>query len=170
MVAATAAVADSWDSIKDYTYEKRVEFTASFDRMTAKMDDQTRDMKAKAATLSDTATKDRDQAMLDFTKARADFKSSLADLGNATADTWADSKEKVGQAWQKRDAAFATETASATPAVAANQSADSSFPSNSRHRDDGPLKTVIARPRGSDSRMNCNLGHPALVRWWPICV
>src|SRR5665213_1723346 len=40
-------VSDSWDSIKDYTYDRRVEFTASIDRMTARFDDKTRELKTK---------------------------------------------------------------------------------------------------------------------------
>ena len=46
-VAATAS--DSWDSVKDYTYDKRVEFTASIGRMTARFDDKSREWKDKAS-------------------------------------------------------------------------------------------------------------------------
>jgi hypothetical protein len=120
-VAVDAPISDSWARIKDYTYERRVEFTASFDRMTARMDDKTREMQAKVANIPDDAAKDRDHAMNDLSEARTDLKSRLTDLGNATAATWADAKEKVGQAWQKVNAAFDKATSSSTPAVASNR-------------------------------------------------
>jgi hypothetical protein len=100
-VNVNAPVSDSWDGVKDYTYEKRGEFTAAFDRMTAKMADKTREIKAKGGSLSDDGAKDRDHAMNDLAEARSELTSRLTDLNNATADTWADAKGKVGQAWQK---------------------------------------------------------------------
>ncbi len=118
--SATAAVSDSWDSVKDFTYERRVEFTDGFNRMTARMDDQTRDLKARGGKLTDAAAKDRDDSMNSLAEARASLKASLTDLGNATADTWADAKEKVRQSWVKVTAAFDKATSSAAPAVAAN--------------------------------------------------
>ncbi len=111
--AATAAVADvkaaasdSWDSIKDFTYEKRVEFSAGVDRMSKDLDEKYDAMKAKFAGVPDAAAKDRDSAMKEYDIARADLKAKLADLGNATADTWADAKAKVDEAWKKVQAAW----------------------------------------------------------------
>jgi|CZKI01.1.fsa_nt_gi hypothetical protein len=110
-----ASASDSWDSIKDYTYEKRADFSASFDRMTAQMDDKAREVKAKVAGVPDAASKDRESAVKEYDEARADLKSKLSDLGNATADTWADAKEKVAQAWKHVQAAYDKVKASATP-------------------------------------------------------
>lgn len=100
------AVSDSWSSIKDFTYEKRTDFSAAIDRMAKKLDDQSVKLKAKTADVSDAAAKDRENALKEFNEARADLKSKLADLGNATADTWADAKAKVALAWQKVQAAY----------------------------------------------------------------
>ena len=100
------AVSDSWTSIKDYTYDKRVEFSASIDRMSAKMDDGTKAVKAKFAGVPDTASRDRESAEKDYDAARADLKARLVDLSNASADTWADAKAKVAQAWQHVQAAY----------------------------------------------------------------
>ncbi|OHE88881.1 MAG: hypothetical protein A3G75_15415 [Verrucomicrobia bacterium RIFCSPLOWO2_12_FULL_64_8] len=99
-------VSDSWSSIKDFTYEKRTDFSAAIDRMAKKLDDQSVELKAKTADVSDTATKNRARALKEFDEARADLKSKLADLGNATADTWSDAKAKVVLAWQKVQAAY----------------------------------------------------------------
>jgi hypothetical protein len=106
-VAATAS--DSWDSVKDYTYDKRVEFTASIGRMTARFDDKSREWKDKA---SDSTSADRASAVKDYDDARADLKAKLTDLDNATADTWADAKDKVAQAWKRVQAAYDKVTAS----------------------------------------------------------
>jgi hypothetical protein len=99
-------VSDSWSSIKDFTYEKRTDFSAAIDRMAKKLDDQSVELKAKTADVSDAAAKNRESALKEFNEARADLKSKLADLGNATADTWSDAKAKVVLAWQKVQAAY----------------------------------------------------------------
>jgi hypothetical protein len=102
----TTAV-DTWDGIKDFTFEKRVEFSASIDRMSKAMDDKIAEIRAKAP---DAASKDRDAAVKDYDDARADLKARLADLNNATADTWADAKAKVADAWQRVKAAYTKAT------------------------------------------------------------
>jgi hypothetical protein len=92
------AAVDTWDSVRDYTYDKRVEFSASLDRMDKTMDDKIAEEKAKAP---DTLSADKQAAIKDYDDARADLKARLTDLGNATADTWADAKAKVATAWQR---------------------------------------------------------------------
>jgi len=92
------AAVDTWDSVRDFTYDKRVEFSASIDRMDKNMDDKIAEEKTKAP---DTFSKEKQAAIKDYDDARADLKARLADLGNATADTWADAKAKVSEAWQR---------------------------------------------------------------------
>ncbi len=92
------AAVDTWDSVKDYTYDKRIEFSEHVDRMDKTMDDKIADMKAQAP---DTYSKDKQAAIRDYDDARADLKAKLKDLGNATSDTWADAKAKVSEAWQR---------------------------------------------------------------------
>jgi hypothetical protein len=103
------SVSDTWDSVKDYTYDKRVEFTASFGRMTGQIDDKAKDWKAKG---SASASSDRAGAIKDYDDARADLKAQLKDLDNATADTWADAKDKVAQAWKHVQSAYDKMTSS----------------------------------------------------------
>jgi outer membrane murein-binding lipoprotein Lpp len=83
-----ASVIDTWDSVKDYTYEKRADFSADMDRMAGRLDDKTSELKAKFASLP------------------ADLKSKLSDLSKATADTWADSKASVAESWKRLRAAY----------------------------------------------------------------
>lgn len=102
--------ADSWDSIKDFTYEKRVEFSASMDRMSASMDDNVAAAKAKLSSTPDAASRDKEAAIKDYDQARADLKARLSELNNATADTWADAKARVADAWQRVKADYAKAT------------------------------------------------------------
>jgi hypothetical protein len=80
---------DSWDSIKDYTFEKKTEFSAYMSRMDDSMDAKVADLKAKGKTVPD------------YDDAKVDLKKSLNDLNNATADTWADAKAKTERAWDR---------------------------------------------------------------------
>ncbi len=101
------AAVDSWDAVKDFTFEKRAEFSAGLDRMAAKHDAEVAAANAKVKGLPETAAKERDHANKEFADARANLKAALADVGNATADTWAATKEKSAQAWQRLHAAYA---------------------------------------------------------------
>lgn len=107
------AAVDSWDAVKDFTFEKRAEFSASLDRMAAKHDAAIAEANAKVKGLPEVAAKERDRANKEFADARANLKAALADVGNATADTWAATKEKAAQAWQRVHAAY--EKLKATP-------------------------------------------------------
>jgi hypothetical protein len=100
------AASDSWDSIKEYTYEKRDDFAASLDRMAAKHDGAIQAMNAKLTGLPEAAAKERDSAVKEFNEAHAQLKSQLADLRKSTADTWTDAKEKVAATWQRMQAAY----------------------------------------------------------------
>jgi hypothetical protein len=100
------AASQSWESIKDFTYEQRANFSSAVDKMSADLDQKTAELKAKNSSLSDAAAKDRDAAQKDYDNARADLKADLTALNNATADTWADAKAKVSDAWQRVKAAY----------------------------------------------------------------
>jgi hypothetical protein len=101
----TTAV-DTWDGIKDFTYEQRVEFSASIDRMSRSLDDNTTPVRARVASMPDAAAKDKEAALRDYDAARADLKTDLVALDNATADNWADAKAKVAAAWRRVQASY----------------------------------------------------------------
>lgn len=94
---------DTWDSIKDFTFERHDEFKASIERMSKSLDDHVADLRAKAPAV---AASDKEAALKEYDDARADLKASLVDLGNATADTWADAKVKVAAAWHRVQVAY----------------------------------------------------------------
>jgi hypothetical protein len=101
-----ATAVDTWDSVKNFTFEQRTDFSASMARMTQSMDNEIAAAKTKLNTAPDAAAKDREAAVKDYDDARADLKKSLANLNNATADNWADAKAKVAAAWQRVKAAY----------------------------------------------------------------
>ena len=114
--AKTAATpADSWDSIKDYAYEKREAFAAALERMAGKLDGEVRELAAKVAGQTETeSTKARNVAVKEFNDAVIYLKSQLADLRTGTADTWDSAKGKVVQAWEKVQATYDQVKASPT--------------------------------------------------------
>src|ERR1700722_3527243 len=97
-------VSGGWDRIKDFTFDRRADFSAGIDRMSKDMDDRTATFRARVAGAPDAASKDRDGAMKEFDDARADLKSKRTDLDNATADTWADAKAKTSESLKKTKA------------------------------------------------------------------
>lgn len=105
---------DSWDAVKDYTFEKRADFSASLDRMAAKHDAEVAEANAKVKGLPDDAAKARDSANKEFASARASLKVAISELGSATADTWDAAKAKAVEAWHRTQAAYAKLKASAT--------------------------------------------------------
>ena len=109
-----AVALDSWDSIKNYTHDKREDFAAGLERMAAKHDAELAALNAKLTGLPDAAAKQRDHAVKDFKEARANLKSELASLRAGTADTWAEAKESAAQSWQRVHAAFEKIKASPT--------------------------------------------------------
>jgi hypothetical protein len=107
LAADTGAVAaDSWDGIKSFTYEQRVDFSAHMDRLTANLDGKADAFRAKVAGASDSAAQDRASAGREYDAARAELKSNLDELGRASSDTWADAKAKVAQSWKRVRAAY----------------------------------------------------------------
>jgi hypothetical protein len=80
---------DSWNSVKDFTFEKRAELSATLDKMSSDMDARVADMKAQG------------KKVPDYDDARTELRASLDDLGRATTDTWATSKARVERAWDR---------------------------------------------------------------------
>lgn len=99
-----AAVADGWSDLKDFTYEKRSDFSLRTAALTAKLDADTASLKADYAGAKASAS--RSAAMDELKNSRADLDTKLAALGNATADTWASAKAEVIAAWERTEAAY----------------------------------------------------------------
>ncbi len=116
VVPATPAPSadDPWNVIKDYTFQKRADFTAGAGRLTGKLAAQIREFKEKRASVPESSVKDWDFAMKDLAEAEVSLKSAIADLGDATSETWTQLKERVGDAWQRAKTACDKVRASTT--------------------------------------------------------
>lgn len=106
--------ANPWDAIKDYPYEKRVEFAAGTGRLIERLDEQIRELNEKRAKLPQTSVKDWDFAMKELTEARSYLKSMIDALGDATYETWAEARERVAKAWQRTQDAYSKVKSSTT--------------------------------------------------------
>lgn len=89
-----------WSEIKDCTYDLRARFFEGLDRLQARVDGESARLTAtRAAMKSNANTQDWDFAMKEMENARSNLKSMGEEIRKATPETWAQEKEKVGQAW-----------------------------------------------------------------------
>ena len=99
-----AAVAKAWENVKDYTYDKRDEFTASARAMSSKMEAQMSEVRASYSEAKASAS--RKAAMAELKDSEADYKEKVDALGHATAATWDSAKQNVIHAWDRVEAAY----------------------------------------------------------------
>jgi hypothetical protein len=89
-----------WSEIKTCTYDMRAQFFDGLDRLEARVDREIARLTATRAAMKSTAnTADWDFAMKEMEDARSNLKSMGEEIRKATPETWAQEKDKVGQAW-----------------------------------------------------------------------
>jgi hypothetical protein len=93
---------DSWNSIKDFTFEKRAQVSATLDKMSADVDARVATMKAQG------------RQVPDYDAAHTELKNSLDDLSHATSETWEASKARVERAWDRVKADYEKAKAQST--------------------------------------------------------
>lgn len=98
------AVANAWNDVKSYTYEKRNDFSANAKAVTSKMDAQISELRANYSEAQASAS--RKAAMAELKDSEADYKAKLDALGNATADTWDSAKQNVIASWDRLQASY----------------------------------------------------------------
>lgn len=103
---AKQVAVDSWDAIKDFTFEKREAFEASLDRMGKTYDADLAAMNATLEGLPEATARTRDVAVKEFNSASAALKVQLKALRASSADTWVVTKEKTAVAWRRVQTAF----------------------------------------------------------------
>lgn len=101
---AKTAVSDAWSDVKAYSYEKKDDFVASTNAMSAKLDAEISELRAKYAGAKADAS--RSAAMEKLTSARAEFGEKMSALGKASADTWEQAKREAIAAWDRLQAAY----------------------------------------------------------------
>jgi len=99
-----SAVANAWNDVKSYTFEKRSDFSASAKAMTSKMDAQVSELRANYSEAK--ASDSRKAAMAELKDSEADYQEKVAALGTATADTWDSAKQNVIASWDKLQAKY----------------------------------------------------------------
>ncbi len=112
---ASDATATTWSDIKDIAYDQRVQFFAGLKIVQSKVDAQIAELIARRrAMTSKTDTKDWDFAMKEMVESRAYLQSTGEALAKAMPETWMQEKDKVGQAWERTQAAYTRVKSSTT--------------------------------------------------------
>jgi len=101
---ARTAVADGWQDVKSYTFEKRKEFGASASALNSRMDSQVDQLRANYSEARASAS--RKAAMDELKNSQAEFKAKVDALSRASADTWDSAKQNVMAAWDRVQVAY----------------------------------------------------------------
>ena len=111
-----AAAADArWSEIKNLSYDERGAFFAGVKRLQARLGEQIAELTARRAAMKEIAnTKDWDFAMKEVGNARSYLTGTGEIAAKATAESWAQDRERVGQAWLRAQAVCAKVKASTT--------------------------------------------------------
>lgn len=121
VVAGAAPITDAsaadarWSEIKNISYDERRAFFAGVKRLQVRLDEQISELTARRAAMKgDAYTKDWDFAMKELGNARSYLTGTGEIVAKATAESWAQDRERVGQAWLRAQAAYAKVKASTT--------------------------------------------------------
>jgi hypothetical protein len=99
-----AAVNNAWDNVRDYSYDRRNDFTTQAKAMTSRMDADISKLRTEYSEA--TASAARKAAMNELKNDEADYRQKLDALGNATSATWDSAKQNVILAWDKLQASY----------------------------------------------------------------
>jgi hypothetical protein len=100
IAGSDGTTAPDWVAIKADAYEQRSHFAAGAARLSAKLDEQINLLKAKRAGMTKDLN-DWDFAMKEVDAGRALLTSRMTDVSQATTpETWADARDKFGEAWR----------------------------------------------------------------------
>ena len=100
-----AAVVQGWDNLKDYTFEKRDDFTLKLKAQQAGFEADVSKLRAEYSDANASAS--RKAAMAELKNSEADYQEKLAAVGNATADTWTSARDNVAASWDRLQASYA---------------------------------------------------------------
>ena len=98
------AMANAWDDVKSFSFEKSNDFTMSAKALTSKMEAQMSELRANYSDAKASAS--RKAAMAELKNSEADYKEKVGALGHATADTWDSAKKNVIASWDKLQANY----------------------------------------------------------------
>lgn len=99
-----ASMANAWDNVKSFSFERKDEFAANAKALSSRMDAQLAEVRADYADAK--ASSSRKAAMDKLKDSEADYKAKVAALGNATSATWESAKQNTIAAWDRLQAAY----------------------------------------------------------------
>jgi hypothetical protein len=99
-----AAMSNAWDNVRDYSYDRRNDFTNEAKAMSSRMDADLQRLRTEYSEAKASAS--RRAAMDELKNSEADYRQKLDALGNATAATWDSAKQNVISAWDRMQAAY----------------------------------------------------------------
>ncbi len=100
-----AAVAEGWNDLKSFTFEKRDAFTAQMKAQQSRLEAEVSKLRAEYSEARASAS--RKAAMEELKNSEADYKAKLSALGNASSATWDAARDDVVAAWDRLQAAYA---------------------------------------------------------------
>lgn len=99
------AVVEGWGNLKDYTFEKRSDFSLQLKAKQASFESEVSKLRAEYSEADASAS--RKAAMSELKDSEATYKEKLSAMGNATADTWDAARDDVAHAWDRVQASYA---------------------------------------------------------------
>jgi len=100
-----AAVAHGWDNVKNYSFDKRSDFSKWAEAQHKAFDAEASKLKADYSEAQASAS--RKAAMAELKDSEANYKEKLSALGNATSETWDAARDNVAAAWDRLQASYA---------------------------------------------------------------
>ncbi len=99
-----AAVANAWDDVKSYSFDKRDDFAKNAKALTSKFESEMSQLRANYSEAKASAS--RKLAMAELKSSEIDYQAKLDALGHATAATWERAKQNVIASWDRLQAAY----------------------------------------------------------------
>ncbi|HEY1848354.1 MAG TPA: hypothetical protein VGG37_04065, partial [Opitutaceae bacterium] len=97
----------SWAEIRDDTFSQKAAFLGGAAGLRSQVATEVSELRAKRSAMPPaTDTKDWDFAMKEMMDSQQYLDSVISEAGGATSDTWEQEKQKVGQAWERTQAAY----------------------------------------------------------------
>jgi len=100
-----AAVSHGWNNVKDYTFDKKSDFSKWADAQQKEFEADASKLKASYSEAEASAS--RKAAMNELKDSEANYKEKLSALGHASAETWDAARDNVAAAWDRLQASYA---------------------------------------------------------------
>jgi hypothetical protein len=100
-----AAVSRGWNNVKDYTFDKKSDFSKWAEAQQKEFEADASKLKANYSEAEATAS--RKAAMAELKDSEANYKEKLSAVGNASAETWDAARDNVAAAWDRLQASYA---------------------------------------------------------------